>query len=335
MRFDTRPPRARLIAVIVIPLDPRACATAYADADSPRSSVVDIGKSNNDTTSKPDAEDEQHNRHDAHTTADQREHTDAEQHERRDERERDPPPRRVQANRRLSSTLVHGTTRSDRAPRRVATTSRPAASAKWHATWCASPIRAERRFLLDAHGFGERATRVEAAPGRRHRGARYVALEQDAASLSLPTRIGHRNRRHERVRVRVRGPLEHRVGRSDLDDLAEVHHRDEVRDVTDNREVVRDEDVRESELLLQVVEEVDDAGLDRHVERRHRLVEDQQLGIERERARDADALTLTARELVRISVRVVGVQPDQLHQLLHARFDLPLVASCGCASARR
>ena len=107
----------------------------------------------------------------------------------------------------------------------------------------------------------------------------------------------------------MRGPLVHCVGWSDLDDLAEVHHRDEVGDVTDDREVVRDEDVRQTELLLQVLEQVDDAGLDRHVERRHRLVEDQQLGIERERASDADALTLAAGELVRIAVRVLGVQP--------------------------
>ena len=39
---------------------------------------------------------------------------------------------------------------------------------------------------------------------------------------------------------------------------------------------MRDEQVREAELVLEVFEQVDDAGLDRHVERRDRLVEHEQ-----------------------------------------------------------
>ena len=41
------------------------------------------------------------------------------------------------------------------------------------------------------------------------------------------------------------------LGRRDLDDRAEVHHRDPVGDVPDDREIVRDEQVRQVELLLQ------------------------------------------------------------------------------------
>ena len=60
--------------------------------------------------------------------------------------------------------------------------------------------------------------------------------------------------------------------------------------------------------LLQLDEHVDDLRLDRHVERRHRLVADQQRRLERERARDADALALAAGELVRIALGHVGQQ---------------------------
>ena len=88
--------------------------------------------------------------------------------------------------------------------------------------------------------------------------------------------------------------------------------------MTDDAEVVRDEDVRQRELVLQVVEQVDDLRLDRHVERRDRLVGDDQARVERERARDADALPLAAGELVRVAVVVLGREPDDVHQLLHA-----------------
>ena len=74
------------------------------------------------------------------------------------------------------------------------------------------------------------------------------------------------------------------------------------------RQVVGDEQVGEAEVVLEVVEQVDDLRLHRHVERRHRLVEHDQARLERERARDADALALAARELVRVAVEVLGLR---------------------------
>ena len=60
---------------------------------------------------------------------------------------------------------------------------------------------------------------------------------------------------------------------------------------------------------------IDHAGLDRHVERGHRLVEDQHLGPQRQRAGDADALPLAAGELVRVPVAVLGVEADGAQQV--------------------
>ena len=41
-------------------------------------------------------------------------------------------------------------------------------------------------------------------------------------------------------------------GRRDLDDLAEIHHRDAIGDMLDHSQIVRDEQVGEAEFLLQV-----------------------------------------------------------------------------------
>src|SRR6185503_12599981 len=76
----------------------------------------------------------------------------------------------------------------------------------------------------------------------------------------------------------------------------------------------------------QVGEQVEHLRLHRDVERRHRLVADQQLRAERERARDADALALAAREAVGVAPQVAHVETDQAHHLLHAREALVLVA---------
>ena len=72
-----------------------------------------------------------------------------------------------------------------------------------------------------------------------------------------------------------------------------------------------DEDERQAELALQVAQQVEDLRLDRDVERGDRLVGDDQLGLQRDRAGDADALALAAGELVRVAVVVLGVEPDR------------------------
>ena len=64
--------------------------------------------------------------------------------------------------------------------------------------------------------------------------------------------------------------------------------------------------------LLQLGEQLEHARLHRDVERARRLVGDEQLRVERERAREARALALAAGELVRVAV-AEGV--GQLHRL--------------------
>ena len=104
-----------------------------------------------------------------------------------------------------------------------------------------------------------------------------------------------------------------------------VHHRHPMGQVLDHRQVVADEQVGQSELVLQIQQQVDDAGLDRHVERRHRFVEREDLRLQRQRSCDTDALLLTAGELGGIAAGIGAAQPDGVEQLGHPGLD---VASC-------
>ena len=121
-----------------------------------------------------------------------------------------------------------------------------------------------------------------------------------------------------------------------LDHSPEVHDRDPVADVADDAQVVGDEQVGQPELALEPLEQVDDLGLDRHVERADRLVGDDQVRVEGERAGHADALALAAGELVRIARREVRVEADRREQLADALAALaPSCRRRGCRAARR
>ena len=94
-------------------------------------------------------------------------------------------------------------------------------------------------------------------------------------------------------------------------------------------EIMGDEDIGELEPLLQIGEEIDDLRLDRDVERRDRLVGDDQLGLERDGARDADALALAAGEFVREALACVGRKPTTWSSSFATRSaDLGLSQAC-------
>ena len=120
--------------------------------------------------------------------------------------------------------------------------------------------------------------------------------------------------------------LEHLGNRTLLDDLALRHDADPVGDLADDAEVVGDEQHRHAEARLQLGEELQDLRLHGDVERRRRLVGDEQVGLVRERHRDHDALALPARELVRIGVEAARcvAEADEVEHLERARARRPL-----------
>ena len=88
--------------------------------------------------------------------------------------------------------------------------------------------------------------------------------------------------------------------------------------MADHGEVVRDHEVGQAELVLEVLEQVDDLCLDGHVQGAHRLVRDDQVGLHRQGPGNADALALTAGELVRVLAQGCDGQADGRHQLPQA-----------------
>ena len=98
---------------------------------------------------------------------------------------------------------------------------------------------------------------------------------------------------------------------------AEIHHRNRRADDFDDTQVVADEQVSQPQVALEVGQQIEDLRLDRHVERRDRLVRDQHRRIERQCARDAETLSLAAGEFVRKAVPLMPRQPDAIEQ----RFD--------------
>ena len=81
-----------------------------------------------------------------------------------------------------------------------------------------------------------------------------------------------------------------------------MHDAHAVADVAHDGEVVRDEDHREVQVPPQVPEQVEDAGLHRHVKRRDGFVRHEDARAHRKRPRERRALTVSAREFARILV---------------------------------
>jgi hypothetical protein len=159
----------------------------------------------------------------------------------------------------------------------------------------------KRRFRLATLVDGAKAATDEAAMLGGIDGAGRFAAENNA--LTAITRIGLRigDGGQERLGIGVERATEELVVGGDLDELTEVHHADTIGDVAHNGEVVADEEVRKVEVALQLAEEIEDLALDGDVEGANGLVKDNEFGVDSERARNGDALSLTAAQLVRVA----------------------------------
>ena len=78
------------------------------------------------------------------------------------------------------------------------------------------------------------------------------------------------------------GGVIERLGISQLHDFAHIHHGHLVADMLDHAKVVRDKEIGQVELLLQVLQEVERLCLDRDIQCRDRFVGDDQLGAQGE-----------------------------------------------------
>jgi hypothetical protein len=81
-----------------------------------------------------------------------------------------------------------------------------------------------------------------------------------------------------------------------------VHHHDLLGDLHRLLLVVRDEDRRHVDLVVEAAQPARELLADLRVERAERLVEEQHLGLDRERPGQRHALALAARELRRVAV---------------------------------
>jgi hypothetical protein len=116
------------------------------------------------------------------------------------------------------------------------------------------------------------------------------------------------------ARVLVPGVVEDVGDGPVLQDHAVLEDQHLAADVLDHAEVVGDEQVAEPEALLQVRQEVEDAGLHGDVEGRDGFVADDDLRLGGERAGDGDALPLPAREFQGAAAGPVGGQADEVEQ---------------------
>src|SRR5215212_1780929 len=94
-------------------------------------------------------------------------------------------------------------------------------------------------------------------------------------------------------RVWVQRLGEHRLCRSKLDDLAQIHDSDPVGERPGEGEVVGDEDKGHPDLVLEPDEELEDLAAHRGVEHGDGLVGDEHPGLERYRGRDDHPLALS------------------------------------------
>ena len=112
--------------------------------------------------------------------------------------------------------------------------------------------------------------------------------------IDLGDRIGGIDEIDRHLRFRMREDIQDVAG---FDDLAQLHDRDAVTDFLDNRHFVRDQDDRDAQLLIDFLQQHENAGGRLRIQRAGRFVAQQHFWIVGQRPRDCDPLLLSAGQL--------------------------------------
>jgi len=169
------------------------------------------------------------------------------------------------------------------------------------------------RGLLSADGLRILAPGMEMTTRRGIGRVGYFALEDNPFGAKARIRFG--DRRQKGLGIGMLRKREQFFGGRGLHDPADVHHRDPFADVLDDAEVVSDEEIGKPKSFLKIEEEVQDLCLDRHVQGGNGFVRNHQPGIQGEGPGDTNALTLAAREGMRVAPHIFWPEADEAKEL--------------------
>ena len=109
---------------------------------------------------------------------------------------------------------------------------------------------------------------------------------------------------------------ENRLAAAQLHHAAQVHNAHPVGDVTHHRQVMGNEQIGEVVFLLQFDQQVDDLGLDGHIQSRNRLIADDELRFHRQGPGNTDTLALAAGQLMGKPVGIIFRKAHLAQQLV-------------------
>lgn len=123
-----------------------------------------------------------------------------------------------------------------------------------------------------------------------------------------------RNGCEKRLGVFAGRGVEYFFGVAIFDDFTFVHDGYVIRHVVNNGEVVGNEDHGEFHFSDELLEEIEDLGLDGDIQRGDGLVCDDEVWFRGECAGDGDSLALSAGELMWVLAAEAGIQSDSFHE---------------------
>ena len=104
----------------------------------------------------------------------------------------------------------------------------------------------------------KRAAGMETASARRIARGRQITLKDDTVGVVALARVKRRGSGKQRFRIRMCEMIEDLFLGTHLDDFTKIHDTDRIGDELDDGKVMRDEEICQSEVFLQVFQQVDD-----------------------------------------------------------------------------
>ena len=128
--------------------------------------------------------------------------------------------------------------------------------------------------------------------------------------------------REQRLCIRVERFGIQLITGSKFHDHTQIHHRNTIADMPNHGKIVGDKEISQVELLLQLLQQIYHLRLDRNIQRRNRLITNNEGRLQSQSTCHANTLALTAGKLMWITAGKCWVQLHHFKQMLNTLLDL-------------
>jgi len=112
--------------------------------------------------------------------------------------------------------------------------------------------------------------------------------------------------------------------RHHLNNIPKIHNHNTITHITHNKKIINNKNQHQTKLTLKITQKIKNLHLNQNIKHKHQLINHNHLKLQHKRTNNTNALPLTTQKLIQITIIILKIKTNKIHQLLNQTLTLTL-----------